>query len=74
MKNIFQSSDLNDVVNGMFAYMKMQIENPALANSRFRFDEVLFILNPPMTKGGWMPHPPKGFFSFQFLSEMGKTF
>ena len=73
MKDIFQSSDLNEVVNGMFAYMKMQIENPALANSRFRFDEVLFILNPPMTKGGGVDATSPNRF-FQFLSGMGKTF
>ena len=36
-------SDLNDIVNGMFTHMKTQIENPALVNSRFRFDEVLFL-------------------------------
>ena len=27
----------------MIAQMKMQIENPALLNSRFRFDEILFL-------------------------------
>ena len=27
----------------MIAHMKMQIENPVLLNSRFRFDEVLFL-------------------------------
>ena len=39
----FQGSDLNEIVNGMFAHMKTQIGNPALANSRFIFDEVLFL-------------------------------
>ena len=43
MMDIFQGSDLNEIVNGMFAHMKTQIENPALANSRFIFDEVLFV-------------------------------
>ena len=43
MMEIFQGSDLNKVVNDMLAHMKMQIENPALANSRFRFNEVLFL-------------------------------
>ena len=43
MTDIFQGSNLNEIVNGMFAHMKMQIENPVLANSRFRFDEVLFL-------------------------------
>ena len=45
MTDIFQGSDLNKIVNGMFAHMKMkmQIKNPALANSRFRSDEVLLL-------------------------------
>ena len=43
MTNIFQGSDLSEIINEMFAHTKMQIENPALANSRFKFDEVLFI-------------------------------
>ena len=43
MTDIFQGSDLNEKVNGMFAHMKTQIKNPALANSRFRFDEVIFL-------------------------------
>ena len=40
---IFQGSDLNEIVNEMLAHMKMQIENPALTNSKFVFDEVLFL-------------------------------
>ena len=40
---IFQGSDLNEIVNEMFTHMKTQIENPALRNSRFVFDEVLFL-------------------------------
>ena len=43
MIDIFQGSDLNEIVNGMFVHMKTQIKNPALANSRFIFDEVLFM-------------------------------
>ena len=43
MTEIFQSSDLNEIVNEIFAQIKTQIENQALANSRFRFDEVLFL-------------------------------
>ena len=34
---------MNEIVNEIFAHMKAQIENPALANSRFKFDEVLFL-------------------------------
>ena len=43
MTEIFQGSDLNEIVNEMLAHMKMQIESPALANSRFVLDEVLFL-------------------------------
>ena len=43
MTEIFQGSDLNEIGNEMFAHMRTQIENPALANSRFVFDEVLFL-------------------------------
>ena len=40
---IFQGSSLNEIVEKMFAHMQMQIINPALSNSRFVFDEVLFL-------------------------------
>ena len=43
MMEIHQGSDLEEIINEMIAYMMTQIENPALANGRFRFDEVLFI-------------------------------
>ena len=62
MTDIFQCSDLNEIINEMFAHIKTQIENPALANSRFRFDEVLFLdinfhqLN--LTRGSsYLPQP-----------------
>ena len=46
MTEMFQSSDLNEIVNEMFAHMRMQIENPALTtNSRFVTDEVLLFLD-----------------------------
>ena len=38
MTEIFQGSNLNEIVNEMFAHMKTEIENPALRNSRFVFD------------------------------------
>ena len=41
--DIYQGSDSNEIVNEMFAHMRTQIENPALTNSRFVFDEVLFL-------------------------------
>ena len=43
MTNVYNLSDLDEIVNEMIAHMKGQIENPALLNSRFVFDEVLFM-------------------------------
>ena len=42
MTEVHEGSDLDRIVDGMIAHMKMQIENPTLAKSRFRFNEVLF--------------------------------
>ena len=42
MTNVYNLSDLDEIVNEMLAHMKGQIKNPALLNSRFVFDEVLF--------------------------------
>ena len=41
MTNVYRGSDLLKTVNEMIANTKFQIENPALLNSRFVFDEVL---------------------------------
>ena len=41
MVNVYNLSDLGEIVNEMIAHMKQQIENLALLNSRFVFDEVL---------------------------------
>ena len=43
MTNVHRGSDLDQIVDEMIAHMKTQIENAALLNSRFRFDEVLFL-------------------------------
>ena len=43
MTDIFQGSDLNEIIEEMFTHMKTQIENLAMENSRFIFDEVLFL-------------------------------
>ena len=43
MTEIYQGSALNEIINEMLAHMMTQIENPALTNSRFMFDEVLFL-------------------------------
>ena len=43
MMSVYRGSDLDQIVDGMIANMKFQIENPALLNSRFVFNEVLFL-------------------------------
>ena len=43
MMNVYNLSDIGEIVDEMIAHMREQIENPALANSRFIFDEVLHI-------------------------------
>ena len=43
MMNVYNLSDPGEIVNEMIAHMKQQIENPALLNSRFVFNEVLYI-------------------------------
>ena len=43
MMNLHRGSALDQIVDEMFAHMMAQIENSALLNSRFRFDEVLFL-------------------------------
>ena len=35
MVNVYNLTDMNEIVNEMIAHMKQQIENPALSNSRF---------------------------------------
>ena len=42
MMNVYNLSDLDEIVDEMIDNMKFQIKNPALLNSRFIFDEVLF--------------------------------
>ena len=41
MTEVYKGSDLVQIVNGMIAHMKTQIENSALLISRFVFDELL---------------------------------
>ena len=43
MMNVYNLSDMDEIVNEMIAHMKGQIENPALLNGRIIFDEVLYI-------------------------------
>ena len=42
MINVYNLSNMDEIVNEMIAHIKGQIENSALLNSRFVFDEVLF--------------------------------
>ena len=41
MANVYNLSDMNEIVNEMIAHMKQQIENPALSDSKFVFDEII---------------------------------
>ena len=43
MTSVYRGSEPDQIVGGMIANMKFQIENPALLNSRFVFDEVLYL-------------------------------
>ena len=40
---VYNLSEINEIANEMIADMREQIENPALLNSRFVFDEALFM-------------------------------
>ena len=41
MLNIYNLSNMNEIVNVMITHMAQQIENPALLDSKFVFDEVI---------------------------------
>ena len=41
MLNVYNLSDMNEIVNAMVTHMAQQVENPALSNSKFIFDEVI---------------------------------
>ena len=43
MTSVYEGSDLDQIVDGMIANMKFQIENPVLLNSRLIFNEVLYL-------------------------------
>ena len=43
MTRVYRGSEPDQIVDRMIANMKFQIENPALLNSRFVFDEVLYL-------------------------------
>ena len=41
MLNVYNLSNMNEIVNAMITHMVQQIENPALSDSKFVFDEVI---------------------------------
>ena len=43
MTSVYRGSEPDQIVDGMIANMKFQMENPALLNSRFVFNEVLYL-------------------------------
>ena len=43
MTSVYRGSETDQIVDGMIANMKFQIENPVLLNSRFDFDEFLHL-------------------------------
>ena len=43
MTSVYRGSETDQIVDGMMDNMKFQIENPALLNSRFVFDEFLYL-------------------------------
>ena len=43
MTTVYRESETDQTVDGMIANMKFQIENPALLNSRFVFDDFLYL-------------------------------
>ena len=43
MTSVYRGSETDQIVDGMITNMKFQIENPAVLNSRFVFDEFLYL-------------------------------
>ena len=43
MTSVYRESETDQILDGMIANMKFQIENPALLNSSFVFDEFLYL-------------------------------
>ena len=43
MMSVYRGSEIDQIVDGMIANMKFQTENPALQNSRFIFDDFLYL-------------------------------
>ena len=43
MTSVYRGSEMDQIVDGMIANMKFQVENPVLLNSRFVFNEFLYL-------------------------------
>ena len=43
MTSVYRGSEMDQIVDGMTANIKFEIQNPALLNSRFVFDEFLYL-------------------------------
>ena len=43
MTSVYRGSEMDQIVDGMITNMKFQIENPALLNTRFVFEEFLYL-------------------------------
>ena len=43
MMSVYRGSEMDQIVDRMIASMKFQIGNPPLLNSRFVFDEFLYL-------------------------------
>ena len=43
MMTVYNLSEIKEIANEMIVHLREQIENPALLNRRFVFDEVLFM-------------------------------
>ena len=50
MMTVYNLNDKNEIVTVMIEHMTQQIENPALRNSKFVFDRVLYGYGFPQTK------------------------
>ena len=43
MIEFFEGSDINDLIQRMFAYIKTQVENPQMPESGFTLDQIMHL-------------------------------
>ena len=43
MTELFEGSDINDLIQHMFAYIKTQVENPRMPESGFSLDKIMHL-------------------------------